>query len=278
MATKYEPLALHLWAMSREIGEVTLSFADIERILGARLPESAMVHRAWWGNQKDSKSRAHAHAWLSAGFVVDAVSQDRRNGFVRFKRQDGFRETNTTRASKDAYTSQPVSLPANPTKGLARSDDRETETQGYRSERSAAIYLVSCVSSKLATPAPAKDLYVSDWFRKARAYVESSGMPWFILSAQHGLLDPNARTAPYEKTLNAMSAHERKAWAQNVIKQMESRLPRGERAIVLAGERYRQHLLDYLHGRFPVVEVPLRGLRIGEQLQWFSERLRNGAA
>ncbi len=34
------------------------------------------------------------------------------------------------------------------------------------------IYLVSCVGQKLDHPAPAEDLYVSDWFKKARAYVE----------------------------------------------------------------------------------------------------------
>src|SRR5690606_9611227 len=38
-----------------------------------------------------------------------------------------------------------------------------------------ATYWVSCVSGKLSRPAPAKDLYISDWFLKARRYVESKG-------------------------------------------------------------------------------------------------------
>lgn len=141
-----------------------------------------------------------------------------------------------------------------------------------------SVYLVSCVSSKRPEPAPAKDLYVSDWFRKARAYVESSGMPWFILSAEHGLLGPDQLTAPYEKTLNTMSTRERKGWAQKVIEQMRARLPSRPRVVVLAGARYREHLIDHLRERFSQVELPLEGLRIGEQLHWFSERLRNGAA
>ena len=37
------------------------------------------------------------------------------------------------------------------------------------------IYLVACVKGKLPRPAPAKDLYTSPWFRKARQYVEQSG-------------------------------------------------------------------------------------------------------
>jgi hypothetical protein len=166
------------------------------------------------------------------------------------------------------------SLSGNPTD----SSSWEGKTHGEQEELGSAVYLVSCVSSKLANPAPAKDLYASDWFRKARAYVEAARSPWFILSAQHGLLDPHTHTAPYEKTLNAMSARERRDWARRVVEQMETRLPRADRVVVLAGERYRQHLLDYLRKRFSTVEVPLEGLRIGEQLQWFSKRLRHGAA
>ena len=53
------------------------------------------------------------------------------------------------------------------------------------------VYLISCVSKKRSTPAQARDLYTSDWFLKARDYVESTHSPWFILSAEHGLVPPN---------------------------------------------------------------------------------------
>ena len=86
MQSKYEPLELFLRAVPAKSREITLSFAEIERILGVSLPASAKSHRAWWGNQKDSKTRPQAHAWLSAGYQVDAINQDRGNGSVRFKR------------------------------------------------------------------------------------------------------------------------------------------------------------------------------------------------
>ena len=51
------------------------------------------------------------------------------------------------------------------------------------------VYLISCVSKKRSTPAQARDLsYISDWFLKARDYVESTRSPWFIFSAEHGLV------------------------------------------------------------------------------------------
>jgi len=87
MRGKYEPLELHLRATPSKVREVTLSFSEVERILGAPLPASALSHRQWWENQRDSKTRPQAQAWLAAGFVVDTVSQGRPNGSVRFKRQ-----------------------------------------------------------------------------------------------------------------------------------------------------------------------------------------------
>lgn len=70
---KYEPLELHLRLIPSTVQKASLSFREIERILGAPLPESATTHRAWWANQRGSKLRPQAHAWLSAGFLVDAV-------------------------------------------------------------------------------------------------------------------------------------------------------------------------------------------------------------
>ncbi len=86
MPTKYGPLELHLRSTPSKVREVTIQFLELERILGAPLPESALTHRQWWENPKDSKSRPQAHAWLSAGFKVDTVNPI-RGGWVRFKRQ-----------------------------------------------------------------------------------------------------------------------------------------------------------------------------------------------
>ena len=63
-------------------------------------------------------------------------------------------------------------------------------------------HLVSCVSKKQNSAQPARELYVSAWFLKARAYAEAHGERWFVLSAEHGLLRPDDVIHPYEKTLN----------------------------------------------------------------------------
>jgi hypothetical protein len=122
-------------------------------------------------------------------------------------------------------------------------------------------------------------LYLSDWFVKARRYVESAKAPWFILSAEFGLVRPDTVIAPYEKTLNTMGVAERRAWAQRVIEQMKAELPHCEELVILAGARYRENLMDYLRSRAKRVLVPLEGLRIGEQLSWLgTHKADRGAA
>jgi hypothetical protein len=139
---------------------------------------------------------------------------------------------------------------------------------------SRTVYLISCASKKRRTSAPARDLYISDWFLKARAYVEGAGSPWFILSAEHGLVPPDRILRPYERTLNAMSTPERREWATRVTTQMDSSLPATDRIVVLAGLRYREFLMDYLRQR-AAVDVPMEGLSIGRQLRYLAQALHH---
>ena len=153
--------------------------------------------------------------------------------------------------------------------GIHRRIDSELDESGLP-----RLYLISCVGTKLSTAAAARDLYVSDWFRKARAYVEATAQPWFILSAKHGLVHPADVIEPYEKTLNSMPIAERREWARAVLAEIEPRLTTARSVVVLAGQRYREFLEPALSRRGVTVIVPMAGLRIGEQLSWLNRRLR----
>lgn len=84
---KYEPLEQYLKEQASTSSAVTLSFEQIEAMLGAKLPASAYDHRAWWGNEQDTTIHPQKKAWDSAGYVVDFVRQTRGLGQVRFKRK-----------------------------------------------------------------------------------------------------------------------------------------------------------------------------------------------
>lgn len=136
-----------------------------------------------------------------------------------------------------------------------------------------SVHLVSCVGQKRGEPSAAKDLYIFDWFKKARTYAEAAGGRWYILSAEHGLVTPDTKIAPYEKTLNTMPIRERREWAMKVCSQMDEVLPDLSRAVFLAGRRYREFLIGYFEERKVEVVIPMAGLRIGEQRSWLSKHL-----
>ena len=66
--SKYEPLTRYL--ADRETAEVPLTFAEIERILGAPLPASKQ-YPAWWSN--NPSNNVMTRAWLKAGFQTERV-------------------------------------------------------------------------------------------------------------------------------------------------------------------------------------------------------------
>lgn len=129
------------------------------------------------------------------------------------------------------------------------------------------IILVSCVSRKRTHPAPAQHIYTSDWFRKAAGYARSRGA-WHILSAHHGVLDPLDVVAPYDAMLTAMPVSERRSWADRVAASLLHRYPSPVRFVVLAGRRYREHLIPRLRHAGHECVVPMRGLGIGQQKRW----------
>lgn len=136
-----------------------------------------------------------------------------------------------------------------------------------------------CLSSLVRLAKNARPRFWRETFTfltgSARDYVESTGRPWFILSAEYGLVSPHQVLAPYERTLNTMSKAERNAWAKRVKAQMETRLPAADRIVVLAGQRYRESLMDYLRQRARTAEIPMEGLTIGRQLQYLTGGLHH---
>lgn len=78
---KYEPLAAHL--KKQDTDSWTASFAEIEAVLGAPLPESARKYREWWANQRGG-GHSQAKGWQDAGWQVWRVDFGHRN--VEFRR------------------------------------------------------------------------------------------------------------------------------------------------------------------------------------------------
>jgi len=81
--SKYAPFESFLSNTPVHLKNVVFSFAQIEQIIGTRLPPNAYNAKGtWWRN---TKTRPQSQSWLAAGWKQDIV--DWQNNWVRFRRQ-----------------------------------------------------------------------------------------------------------------------------------------------------------------------------------------------
>ena len=199
-------------------------------------------------------------------------------GIVLVRREGPRRSTTTTfhYESRQPQPGRPAGVEDAPAlrPGLRPASADQPMPRSANAWSTADLCLVSCVSVKRPHAAPAQDLYISTWFRKARSCVEALGCPWHILSAKHGLLDPGKVIAPYNETLKTMPIRQRRTWSDGVIKDLDPYLASISSVTLFAGAAYREFLEPALQGRGLTVYVPMRGLKIGQQVSWLSEQVR----
>jgi hypothetical protein len=135
------------------------------------------------------------------------------------------------------------------------------------------VGLVACAKTKSGSPQFAKDLYLSHLFMLASRYCEANYDAWYILSASHGLLEPNRIIEPYDETLKTFTPAARERWAERVIKQSKILLEKMNSADVVfyfhAGSLYAK----LLAGQIGNSCLPMKGLGIGQQINWYLNRL-----
>ena len=216
---------------------------ELEHIAGA-LPGSALRHRAWWYGH-----RPHVESWKAAGYVLDHVELGRS---VTLRRQG---------------------IPAAPIEPVPESASApECDEHGVCSDHPDVV-LVSCSARKAAAPAQAKELYTSALFRKQRTYAESTGVPWFILSAEHALVAPDEWLAPYDRYLPDMPETFRAAWGVWASERLEVLVGtlKGLTIEIHASAAYARAVAPFLSAKGADVRTPLAGLRQGEQLAYYGD-------
>ena len=67
--TKYEPLTHYL---EQQSGSVTMTYSEIEKILGQQLPPSASEYQEWWGN--DDETHPQSMSWKKANYRVSILN------------------------------------------------------------------------------------------------------------------------------------------------------------------------------------------------------------
>lgn len=83
VSKKYRLLADYLYNSNQDT--IKLSFDEIENILGFKLPNSALVHRAFWAN---TTTHSIALSWLNVGYETVEVDLNRK--YIVFEKKRGY--------------------------------------------------------------------------------------------------------------------------------------------------------------------------------------------
>lgn len=232
----YAPLIEHLGKQGAAID--SLSFAQIERILGRPLPDSARRFPAYW-----SRGNHVGRQLLAAGWQASLRPREHGVMFRRIKSSGG---------------EQPPRAPKVGRKTLGRPPD---------------LIFIGCVKSKRRGMHRADALYTSVLFHGRAGYARSTGKPWYVLSAEHGLLAPDDVIEYYDVALNELPVRARRDWSRRVLEQIDDRIGpvKGKVVEIHAGKAYRDHgLVQGLTARGATVTAPLADLRQGQQLAWYA--------
>jgi hypothetical protein len=103
---RYEPLTRYLEGCREP--SLSISFKEVENIIGRTLPASAYKHQPWWAN---TTTHSHALSWMRAGWKTGDVNLNRRT--VRFARSDGPPRVGGTSGAK-AASGRPADLTIDP--------------------------------------------------------------------------------------------------------------------------------------------------------------------
>jgi hypothetical protein len=137
------------------------------------------------------------------------------------------------------------------------------------------IGLISCSKKKRDGPGPAYHVYsASTLFSKAFEYAVRNYDVIYILSAKYGVIIPSMWIAPYDETLSKMTPSERMRWSEEVVSKFRFTAPSNAQFFFHAGKLYREHVIPRLERRGFECHTPLEGMGIGQQLQWYTNRLK----
>ena len=104
--SKYDELGRYL--RERRTDEIPMTFGEIERVTGEKLPPSAHKHRPWWSN--NPRNSVMTQIWLDAGFKTARV--DMGGEKLVFKRMRSAARPNASAHAAESASEAPKRHPA----------------------------------------------------------------------------------------------------------------------------------------------------------------------
>lgn len=230
--------------------QVRLSYGELSAIVGG-LPESATKHRYWW-----SGNRTQVRAWSSAGYTVSDLVMGREVVFTRAPAAPG------SGAAADETLPRP--------RASAENAAADAEA-GAADDPAPDVLLIAPGRATSAAHGP--ELRPELWPAQ-RAHAERSGVEWFVLSVERGLVGPDELPLRHERRLLDTPASYRSAWGRWVAERLALHTGSLHRKTVEvhAADDHIAALHPHLRAKGAVVVAPLIGLTPAKQLAWYSTR------
>ena len=122
---------------------------------------------------------------------------------------------------------------------------------------------------------PLVELYTGRLYRLRLDYARRLGGPHLIVSAFYGARRPDYEGVPYERPLARLPRRDPvRQWYDAVVRStVLSRTRPGDRVVVLASRPYVEGWATEVRTAGRLVETPLAGMGMGQQLSWLRARL-----
>lgn len=142
------------------------------------------------------------------------------------------------------------------------------------------LLVQSCSKSKIQTaePVPALELYSGYYYKIIKKAIRendfNSTIDVCILSAKHGLVDPDTELAPYDKKMDADRAHKLRDDVKQDLKR-RIRSKEYDEVFINMGRHYR----EVIRGLDDEVTVPIRTIdgKLGERGRQLKHLIRQSA-
>ena len=138
--------------------------------------------------------------------------------------------------------------------------------------------IISCAKQKIwantpsAGPTPAKDAYVSAYFRKCRAFAEKYGTGWAIFSAKYGIISSDFTIHKnYDVSFKTGSSRLAETKLEQQLVDME--IEKYEAVISLCGQSYYEKLESVCRRLNLSLQNPLAHLGIGQRMRLLKKAL-----
>lgn len=151
------------------------------------------------------------------------------------------------------------------------------EMESNTDETPYEVGLVGCTKSKKDEPSIPQELYSeSKLFQGRSEYAKKNHDEWYILSAKHGVLDPEGpEIEPYDETLKTATVDEKREWSSQVADSLAKRdvLTENTKVVIHAGEDYYEELLPLVEDELAGVDIPTKGKAFASTRDWYKSQL-----